>query len=201
MKKEATKQKNDLERNPWTTVSSKVVYDNPWLSFREDQVINPSGGTGIYGVASLKTIGVSTIPIDDEGNIWLVRQYRYALGNYTWEICSGGAKKSRQSKDASEDLLEAAKRELLEETGISASKWTDLATIDVSNSVTDAIGFIYIAQGLSIHDAQNDDNEDIKVKKMPFGEALAMLERKQITEITSIVGLLKLSILRSNFGL
>lgn len=185
---------NPLEANPWTTLSSKLIYKNPWLSFREDQVINPAGGKGIYGVASPKTKGVSAIPIDTKGNIWLVRQYRYPLGKYTWEICSGGAV-------ATENLLDAAKRELREETGIQADKWTELAQIDVSNSVTDAVGTIYVAQSLNFGKAQNDEAEDIEVKKVAFDEALEMLEQKQICDVTSVVGLLKLELQRTVYGL
>lgn len=175
------------ESNPWTTLSSKLIYNNPWLSFREDKVLNPAGGEGIYGVASPKTVGASAIPIDEDGNIYLVRQFRYSLGKFTWEICSGGAA-------LSEDTLEAAKRELLEETGIQASTWTELAQIDVSNSVTDAIGTIYLAEGLSFGKANTDVVEDITVKKVALDEALAMLERNEISDVTSMVGLLKLAI-------
>ena len=185
---------NNFQDNPWTTLSSKVIFENPWLSFREDKVINPSGGEGIYGVASLKTIGVSIIPIDEDGNIWIVGQYRYPLGKYTWEICSGCALKT-------ESTLEGAKRELLEELGIQASKWTELARLDVSNSVTDAIGVIYVAQGLSFEQAQNDEVEDIEIKKMAFDDALGWLERNEISDVTSTIGLLKLSLLRNDFGL
>jgi len=186
--------KKDSESNPWTTLSSKTIYENQWLSFREDQVINPAGGEGIYGVASPKTVGVSAIPIDEDGNIWLVEQYRYPLGKYTWEICSGGAEKS-------ENLLAAAQRELLEETGIRAEEWSTLAELDVSNSVTDAIGKIFIAQELSFAKARNEDLEDIAVTKVAFDEALGMLEHNQISDVTSIVGLLKLALQRDSYGI
>jgi len=186
--------KKDSESNPWTTLSSKTIYENQWLSFREDQVINPAGGEGIYGVASPKTVGVSAIPIDEDGNIWLVEQYRYPLGKYTCEICSGGAV-------LGEDTLVEAKRELLEETGISGTTWTELAQIDVSNSVTDAIGIIYVTQCLSFAQADNDYVEDIAVKKIAFDDALGMLEHNQISDVTSIVGLLKLALQRDSYGI
>ena len=120
----------DEEKNPWTTLSTKDIYKNPWINVREDQVLNPKGGKGIYGVVSFKNKALGIIPIDDEMNTWLIGQYRYALNEYSWEIPMGGGLLEN-------DILESAKRELKEETGFTATKWTNISRLHTSNSVTD----------------------------------------------------------------
>src|ERR1700760_2874642 len=105
--------------NPWQITSSEEIYDNPWINVTEYQVINPSGNPGIYGKVHFKNRAIGIVPLDDEMNTYLVGQYRFVLGAYSWEIPEGGA-------PLGSDPLDTAKRELLEETGLKASKWTKL---------------------------------------------------------------------------
>ena len=108
---------SDLEKkNPWITKASKVVYENPWIKVTHNDVLNPAGKLGIYGSVSFKNIAVGILAIDEEGYIYLVGQYRYAIDSYSWEIPEGGC-------PIAKDPLDAAKRELKEETGIIANKW------------------------------------------------------------------------------
>src|SRR5690349_13764017 len=107
------------EENPWTTLSEKEVYDNPWINVTEYQVINPSGGRGIYGKVHFKNYAIGILPLDEELNTWLVGQYRYTIDQYSWEIPEGGGPLNISP-------LESAKRELLEETGLTASDWTEI---------------------------------------------------------------------------
>ena len=102
----------------WKRKNRETKYENPWITVYHDLVTNPNGGDGIYGVVEFKNIAIGIIPIDEEGNTWLVGQHRYPLNEYTWEIPEGGAEKN-------ETLLKGAKRELREETGLSAKKWTE----------------------------------------------------------------------------
>src|SRR5208337_3190204 len=101
--------------NPWTTLSSRLVYENPWIRVREDQVLRPDGQPGIYGVVEFKNRAVGVLPVDDEGCIWLVGQHRYPLNSYSWEIPEGGSPQSETTE-------ETARRELKEETGLSAGR-------------------------------------------------------------------------------
>src|SRR5438067_11246803 len=104
---------SDKNENPWRTVSSRAVYDNPWIRVREDEVIHPDGQPGIYGVVHYKNLAIGILAIDDEGYIYLVGQYRYPMDRYSWEIPEGGCPEG-------EEPLTAARRELQEETGLNA---------------------------------------------------------------------------------
>ena len=172
-------------KNPWQKLSSREVYDNPWITVSEDQIINPGGGRGIYGHVHFKNRAIGIIPLDDELNTWIVGQYRYTLNQYSWEIPEGGG-------PYNEDPLNAAKRELLEETGITADNWEMIMTFHTSNSVTDEVGYIYIATELTFGKSQPDESEmDLKVKKVPLKEALQMVMDGQITDSMSVAGILK----------
>ncbi len=178
----------DESYNPWTTLSSKEVYDNKWISVREDQIVNPSGGKGIYGVVHFKSSAVGIIPLDDDGNTWLVGQYRYALNEYSWEIPEGGVSFGK-------DMPEGAKRELREEAGIIAGDWRDILHLAVSNSVTDQRAIIYLARKLSFVRAKPEETEALQIKKVPFSEAFQMVMDGTITDTMSVAAILKLKIM------
>jgi 8-oxo-dGTP pyrophosphatase MutT (NUDIX family) len=181
---------NDYTKNPWTFVNSKPIYDNAWIHVRQDDVINPSGNAGIYGVVSFKNIAIGIIPIDAEGNTWLVGQYRYPLHEYSWEIPMGGGKKELP-------ILESAQRELQEETGLTAKKWTQILKIHTSNSVTDEVGYVFVAEDLTQGETAFEETEDLQIKKIPFKEVVKMVMNGEITDGISIAGILKLALLRS----
>jgi 8-oxo-dGTP pyrophosphatase MutT (NUDIX family) len=170
--------------NPWKTVSSEQKYANPWISVREDKIINPAGKEGIYGVVSFNNIAIGIVPIDENGNIILVGQYRYPLNEYSWEIPEGGCLIGK------ENPLEAAKRELKEETGFTAKKWTKIGKIHTSNSVTNEEGFIFLAQDLTAGDTEPEETEVLRLKTIPLKEAVKMVQEMQITDSLSMVGIL-----------
>jgi 8-oxo-dGTP pyrophosphatase MutT (NUDIX family) len=172
------------EENPWKTLSTKQVYDNPWINVREDQVINPSGGSGIYGVVSFKNKAIGIIPVDEKGYTWLVGQYRYTLNEYSWEIPEGGG-------PLATDPLESAKRELKEETGLTAAKWTYLGRIHTSNSVTDEEGFLYLAEELTDGESEPEETEKLEVRKVHLSEAVKMVMSGEITDSLTIAGIMK----------
>ncbi|MBO9699465.1 MAG: NUDIX hydrolase [Sporocytophaga sp.] len=174
----------ELTQNPWKTVSSRPIYDNPWISVREDQVINPKGGNGIYGVVTFKNIAIGIIPVDDEGYTYLVGQFRYTLNEYSWEIPEGGG-------PIGIDPLDSAKRELKEETGFTADKWTNICTIHTSNSVTSEVGYLYLAQGLKDGESEPEDTEELQVKRVHLKDAVEMVMNNEITDSLSIAGILK----------
>jgi 8-oxo-dGTP pyrophosphatase MutT (NUDIX family) len=173
---------NETE-NPWKTLESSVKYENPWLSIRHEEVVTPAGTPGIYGVVSFKNKAVGVIPIDEDGNTYLVGQYRYPLNEYSWEIPEGGS-------PLNTDPLESAKRELREETGLEAKKWTKIARIHTSNSATDEEGFLYIAEELVQGQYEPEETEDLRIWKLPLSEAVDMVMSSRITDSLSVSGLL-----------
>ena len=179
---------NINEKNPWQTLNKKVAYDNPWISVSHREVINPSGNTGIYGVVQFKNIAVGVVPLDKELNTFLVGQYRYTLHQYSWEIPEGGCPKGTAP-------LETAKRELLEETGLRAKKWSELLEIHTSNSVTDEYGICYVAQELEQGEAEPEDTEELVIRKVPLHEAVRMVMDGKITDSLSVASLLKVKLL------
>lgn len=176
--------------NPWQKISSKKIYENPWLILEEHDVVNPAGGKGIYGKVSFKNKALGIIPIDSEGNTWLVGQYRYTLDKYSWEIPMGGG-------PLGEDILLSAKRELREETGLTALKWTQVMRIHTSNSVTDEEGFVFLAEELEQGETAFEETEDLKILKLSFAEAVEWAMDGRITDAISIAGLLKVWAMRT----
>ena len=174
----------DETHNPWQTLSTEVKYHNPWISVREDQVLNPGGGQGIYGVVSMKNKALGIVPVDAEGNTWLVGQYRYPLNEYSWEIPMGGGL-------IEHDILVSAQRELKEETGLTAARWTRIARLHTSNSVTDEEGFVYLAEDLTQGDLEPEETEDLRLWKLPLAEAVRLVMADRITDGISVAGLLK----------
>lgn len=176
--------------NPWTTLSGEVNYENPWIKVTEYKVITPAGSEGIYGKIHYKNLGIGIIPLDKDDNIWLVGQYRYTLNEFHWELPEGGG-------PLSEDPLESAKRELREETGMTAKKWTHLLTVNPSNSTSDEVAMLYLAEDLSPGDSALEDSEaDLKTMKISLKEAIAMVDNGEITDCLTVIGLLKMARMR-----
>lgn len=174
--------------NPWKILDQRPVYDNPWIRVTEFQVLNPSGGQGIYGKVHFKNRAIGIIPLDEDFNIYLVGQYRFVLNEYSWEIPEGGGAME-------EEPLVAAKRELLEETGLLAVRWEKLLTLHLSNSVSDEFSVIYLARELEQHKPMPEETEALTIKKIPFTEALAMLESGIITDAISVTAIQQVQLL------
>ncbi len=173
---------NKEEINPWQTLKEKKVYENNWISLTEYDVINPSGGAGIYGKVHFKNMAIGIVPLDEENNIWLIGQYRYAINKYSWEIPEGGCLLGT-------DPLVTAKRELLEEAGLVAKEWKQLIHFHLSNSVCDEEGYIFVARQLEQHSAAPEETEQLAIKKVPFEEAFQMMEQGIITDAITIMAL------------
>lgn len=179
---------NNKERNTWTRLSEELKYENPWISVSEHKVLNPSGKPGIYGVVSFKNLAIGILPLDQDYNTWLVGQWRYPLNEYSWEIPEGGG-------PLGIDPLESARRELKEETGLIAGKYTVLGHIHTSNSVCNESGILYLAQDLTQTEAEPEENEDLQIRKLPFSEAHQMVMDGRITDSLSMAAILKTRLL------
>ena len=174
--------------NPWKVLKSDQIYDNAWIKLTEHQVINPTGGNGIYGEVHFKNLAIGIVVLDANYNTWLVGQYRFPLKAYSWEIPEGGGLLHI-------DPLISAKRELQEETGILASTFTEIQRMHLSNSVSDELAIIYIAQGLQLGNASPEETEELMVRKLPFDKAYQMVMNGEITDSMSVAGILKTQLL------
>ena len=181
--------KQPEEENPWKILSSQNIYDNPWINVTEHQVINPSGGAGIYGHVHFKNLAIGIIALDEEDNTWLVGQYRFTLNEYSWEIPEGGCPMGT-------DPLESAKRELLEETGITAQRWEQIQQIHLSNSVCDEFGYVFLARDLSFGEPEPEETEQLQLRKLPFEETYQMVVNSQITDSLSVAAILRIKLLK-----
>lgn len=174
--------------NPWTVLSEAPIYDNKWIGLTEYQVINPGGGRGIYGKVHFKNLAIGVLPLDEQGNTWLVGQYRFTLNQYSWEIPEGGG-------EVNVPPVESAQRELLEETGLVAKEWTPIQEMHLSNSVSDEKATVFLARQLEQREAMPEETEQLVIRKLPFEEAFQMVEKGQITDSMSVAAILKVKLM------
>lgn len=163
----------NIKKGLWKVTDTKIVYENPWIKVKEDKVIRPDNKQGIFGVVKMKS-GISVLPLDNEGNVYLTREYHYAVGRVTIEAISGGI-------DNQEDKLEAAKRELKEETGMIADKWRDLGFVDPFTTVVVSPNYMFLATELSFLEAHPEKTENIEIVKIPLTEAIKWVMESKIT--------------------
>ena len=168
---------------PWKTVSSRRIYENPWMRVREDLAEMPNGRTTIYGVVECgECVGV--LPFLDDDHVLMVRQYRYVFGeNHRWEMPTGGV-------IPGESLEEAARREMREEVGYDAGQLERVSTYQTSKSVMQEIGHLFIGRELKRVEAVPDETEFLEVAVFPFDEVLQMVLESQIRDSMTVIAVL-----------
>jgi 8-oxo-dGTP pyrophosphatase MutT (NUDIX family) len=175
------------ESSGWVTLATEIIYENPWIRLEEHQVINPGGGSSLYGKVCFKNRAVAIIAIDADNHLYLVGQQRYTLDAYSWELPMGGA-------PLGEEPLAAAQRELKEETGLTAEHWAQVMRLHTSNSITDEEGIVYIARGLTVGETQFEETEDLEIRRLPIEEAVNMALDGRITDAMCVAALLRLQV-------
>jgi 8-oxo-dGTP pyrophosphatase MutT (NUDIX family) len=179
---------NDDPVNPWKTLSTELVHESPWISVTKHDVLNPSGNPGTYSVVHFKNLAIGVLPLDKNLNTWLVGQFRYPINRYSWEIPEGGGK-------LDVDPLDSAKRELKEETGIIASKWTKIQEMHLSNSASDEFCILYLAQNLEFKESEPEDTEQLEIRKVPFEALYQMVINGEITDSLTVTAALKVKLM------
>ena len=170
-------------KGPWRVLGSTIKYKNPWISVREDKVVRPDGKPGIYGVVTMLA-GVSVLALDENNNVYLTKEYHYGVERDTLEVISGGI-------DKNETKLAAAQRELKEEAGIEASRWTDLGVLDPFTAVVSSPQYLYLAEGLTQGSQAMEGTEKIEIIKMSLKEAIQQVMESKITHGGSVAVILK----------
>ncbi len=159
----------------WQTKSTTVAYENSWISVKHDEVVRPDGSNGVYGVVSSKSDGVFVVPVDENGNTYLVLQERYTIGQESWEIVAGGA-----DGQLPED---AAARELLEEAGVKAGKVTEILEFYYVNGFSNAKGHVCLATGIEkVSDELDKVDGIMSVRKVALSDVKDMILNHEITD-------------------
>ncbi len=177
--------------NPWKITSSEIVHETPWVRINHHTVINPGGSEGVYAVTEFKNLAIGILAVDKDYNIWLVGQFRYPVNEYSWEIPEGGG-------NMNIDPINSAGRELKEEAGIVAQKYTEFMRLHLSNSATDELAIIYLATGLSFEEADPEESEVLEIKKLHLNEAFNWVMQGKITDAISVAAILKAKWLLDN---
>lgn len=175
-------------KNPWTILSRATVYENSWIRVNHHEVLGPTGKPGVYGTVHFKNQATGVVPIDADGNVILVGQYRFPTQAYSWEIPEGGG-------DHGLPALESAQRELREECGLIAKSWQEIVCMDLSNSVSDERSTAFLAWKLTEAPAEPDEHEDLQVIRVPFWEAVERAKRGEIRDAISVAALYRVALM------
>lgn len=185
-----------LAETPWRQDARVERFSNPFFRIYEDQAWNRRAGRHFpYGIISFRNRAVGILPLEPDGRVWLVGQHRYATGEFSWELPMGGVPPDMT-------LLDGAKKELKEETGLDAAHWEPLLqTVHLSNSVTDEVGAVFLARGLSEGVMAPEASEELWVVTTPLEDAVAAALDGRITDSLTVAGLLALVARARDFNL
>jgi 8-oxo-dGTP pyrophosphatase MutT (NUDIX family) len=176
-----------MNDNPWTILSSHSVYEDGWIRLVEHKVRDASGAERPYAVVHFKKVGVRILPIDREGHTYLVGQYRFGSAYFSWELPAGGG-------DPDEAPRAAAERELREEAGLLAENWLPSLELVPSGSITDEQELSLIAWVFDRVDRDLDPQEVIRLRRVPFDEAVRMALSGEIRDAGSVAAILALHV-------
>lgn len=180
----------DVVSGPWVRRSRRVAYENAWITIWHDEVTRPDGAPGVYGVVHFENLAAGVLALDERDRVLLVGQHRYALDTYSWEIPEGGVPDG-------EAALDGARRELLEETGVEAAEWRELARVHLSNSVSDELAVLFLATGLARGAAAPEATEALEIRWLPFNDVLAMTLDGRITDAMTVIAVERLALVRT----
>ena len=165
------------------TLSSKEVYRGRIVTLRVDEVALPNGKTSLREVIEHPG-GVGILALDDNDCVPMVRQYRYAFRDHLWEIPAG-------KREAGEEPLVTAKRELMEEVGATAERWLPLGEVIPSPGCYGERLYLFLARGLTFGDAHLDEDEFLTVARIPLTELVDACLSGTICDAKTVIAVLK----------
>lgn len=169
-----------MKKNPYKILLSKIVYKNPWIEVKEEQVVAENGEEKVFGTVD-NGEGVIIVAVNEENEIYLIKEYYYVLGEYGIQTPAGGIEKG-------ETPLDAAKKELLEEAGVTASIWISLGKVNPLTMIIKSPVHLFLA--LETEEQVNIE-KDIEVIKIPLDSAYRMVIDGEITLAPSCLGIIK----------
>ncbi|MBL8552020.1 MAG: NUDIX hydrolase [Hyphomonadaceae bacterium] len=172
------------EGNPWQVLAKRTAFENPWLWIEAFDVVRPDGARGTYDVVRARRLAVGVLPIDADGNVHLVGQWRFPLARYSWEMPEGGA-------DPGESAETCARRELAEETGLRAGRLIHMLEMDLSNSLTDERAVLFLGLELTPGEAAPEGTEKLQTRKAPYREVLARVADGRISDSLTVAAVLR----------
>jgi 8-oxo-dGTP pyrophosphatase MutT (NUDIX family) len=170
--------------NPWALNATSVPFKNDWFHVERNDVVRPDGKAGEYTVVRVRRLAVGVLPIEPDGSMHLVGQWRFPLARYSWEIPEGGS-------EPDEAPLACAKRELEEETGLAAATWQSILEMDLSNSITDEAAVVFLATGLSAGEKRPEPTEVLAHARAPFMQVLAAVLGGRIRDSLTVAAVLR----------
>lgn len=172
-------------RPQWRSVTSQMVFENPWIRVESHDVIAPTGHPAHYGLVKFANRAIAVLPLHDDGTVSLVGQARFAVDAYSWELPEGGG-------PLDEGPRAAAIRELKEETGLIAAHLHEILSFDMSNSVTNEVAVCFLATGLSAGDRAPDETEVFEYARVPFKMLLDAVIKGQVRDGLTVVSVLRI---------
>lgn len=169
--------------NPWVVRGANELHRNDFFAVESNDVLRPDGSAGKYEVVRVHRVGVGTLAVEADGTAYMIGQWRFPLGRYSWELPMGGV-------ESGEGCLEAAKRELSEESGIEAVNWIKLVELDLSTSLTDEHGVAFLASDLQHRAAHPEAGESIARRRAPFMELVERAEKGFIREALTVAAIM-----------
>lgn len=173
----------EKRHGPWTIISTEKIYENEFIRVDEDRVTKPDGQPGKYTTVAMKT-GAATLVMDDDDNVYLTEQFRYAVGKDSLEVVAGGV-------EAGEKPLDTAKKEVKQELGVKAAEWTELGMLNTDTSIVKSPAHLFIARKLTFEEPEQEGSEQIKMVKMSLDEAVEKVLSGEITHAVSCFLILK----------
>ena len=166
----------------FTTLSSRTAWSCPWFNIRQDEILMPDGTPGIYNVVE-KADSIWIVPVTTDGNIVLIRHYRYTIDNWCWEVPAGGVK-------VGQTLEEAAQEELREEVGGYSTNWSNIGSLYTANGFCNEVGHIFLAKEVQLGQSEHESAEIIEIHQRSIREVLEMARRNLISDGSSALAIL-----------